>query len=174
MKNLVNKTCAFIVFALFFGHSLCLAQAQKQRSEQELEIIANQYGLGDMMPMLKNSNLLYANRADVETYFQRESKIKKRSLEFSSLMTKTQNVKTYKDFFNLLEKLPLVREEFLTSHKWTETDYQDYIKSCMKYKWRIYRSTFGGLSFYRADTKLGKEELTQGVRIDNLPKPMKE
>lgn len=169
MKKSSNKIFAAIACIMFFVQTICLGQPQKQRTDKELEGIANQYGMGDMMPLLKNSNLLYADKAYVENYFKKESEARQKTKQFNTFLAKTTNVRTYAGFFKLLDASPSMKEEFLSAHGWNEDAYQKYVKECLKYKWRIYRDEFGGLSFYRADTKIGKGE--QGQRIDSLPLP---
>ena len=173
MKKLIIKKMLLLIWVTIVCYSKGICQ-KPQLTVEELTEIAKKYDMQDRVATLKNSQLIYHDKAYAEQYFYNELKATKGKLEFTTFMSKTQNVKTYEHFFKLLDTYPSVKKGFLTSHNWNEVDYQKYIQSCMKYKWRIYRSTFGGLSFYRADTKLRKEELIQGVRIDNLPKPMKE
>jgi hypothetical protein len=173
MNNSVKKYGILLILVSWLHFVANGQERQKpQMTIEELTTIAKKYGLENMVS--QNKGLVYSDKKEVEQYFQNESKAQKSSAEFSLMMTKTKNVRTYKDYFNLLDASPLVKEQFLAAHSWNEEAYQKYVSSFAKYKWRIYRDEFGGISFYRADTKIAKEEPKQSLRIDRLPKLAKE
>jgi hypothetical protein len=169
MNNLTKKYRLLPILVVCF-HFIMIGQEPKkpQLTIAELTEIAKKYGMENQVS--KNTALIYYDRKFVEQHFQNESHAQKSSNESDKFLEKTINVRTYKDFFNLMDASPFVKEGFLKSHNWNEETYRKYVDSFSKYKWRIYRDRFGGISFYRADTKLSKEELSQGKRIDYLPK----
>ena len=165
-----KNSLLFMLLFSFYNLMYCQGNKKPQRTIEELATIAKKYGMEDMMPSLKNTTLIYDDINQVEQYFQKTYKAHQGGLEYADLMKKTINVRTQKEFFDLMDKYPLVKEGFMSAHKWDNKAYKEYVNNVSKVKWRIYRDKFGGLSFYRADTEVDKEELSQGYRIDNLPK----
>lgn len=169
MKNLIKKCSLLFIFILCFQYIvICQNQQKPQRTFEELTEMAKKYGMENKIQ--KKSALMYVDKNYLEEYFQKESKAQKSSSESDAFLTKTANVKTYKDFFDLLNTSPIMKEAFLKSHNWNENEYQKYVDSFSKYKWRIYRNLGGGVAFFRADTKISTSELKNGKRIDRLPK----
>lgn len=171
MNTLFKKSSLlFVLLFSIYGITFCQERKKPQRTVEELTKIAKKYGMESMMPLLKNTTLIYDDISQVEAYFQKESTPYKMNLEYNEFSQKTINVRTHKDYFDLMDKYPLMKKGFMSAHKWDDKAYKEYVNNISKIKWRIYRDKFGSLSFYKADSKVTKSELSQGQRIDNLAK----
>lgn len=135
---------------------------------QDIKSIAKKYDLQDSVSD-RYKFLIYVNKNDIEGYFDDMAKVVKQRKTYNNYYSETSKIRDYKDYILLLEKYPEVKKDIIKSHG-SEIQYNRYIKSALKYNWRIYRNQNGGLSFYRADTDIDKSELNRGRRIDNLPK----
>ena len=167
--NNTSKLSLSIVFTLaFYVISYCQNNSKQQFSMAELTEIAKKYNMENTVQ--KNTGLMYLDKNKVEEHFQSESKAQIVASETNTFLQKTINVRTAKNYFDLLNTYPIVKAEFLKSHNWTEKNYNDYVATFLKYNWRIYRNSNGGVAFYRADTKVSTSELRNGKRIDSLPK----
>jgi hypothetical protein len=170
--NISLKKNGLLLTIILSIYSVSYSQERRkpQRTVIELTEIAKKYGMEAMVPALKNSTLLYDDMSQVEQYFQKQSIPYKMNLEYIEFSQKTGNIRTQKEYFDLMDKYPLMKKGFMEAHKWDIKAYNEYVNNVAKVKWRIYRDKFGGVSFYKADTKVAKSELSDGQRIDNLPK----
>ncbi|MDZ7876048.1 MAG: hypothetical protein U5L45_00175 [Saprospiraceae bacterium] len=171
MNNSFKKSSLLLIlFFSLYSVIYCQERRKPQRTVEDLAKIATKHGMQDMMPSLKNTTLLYDDIAKVEQYFETTSTSRKMGLQYNEFKKKAANIRTHKEYFDLMEKYPLVKNAFMVAHKWDDKSYAEYVNKVAKYKWRIYVDKSGSLSFYKGDAKITKAELAQGRRIDNLPR----
>ncbi len=139
------------------------------RTVEEAKQMAKKYDLEDSVSFTNNNILLFLTKEKAEKYLHNLSKAIKKRNEFDTFLNKTQYVKSYSDYFNLINSLPSVKKGWVDGFG-SEKKYNDYVKETLKSNWRIYRTAKGELKFFKADTKITQSELKSGVRIDTLPK----
>ena len=178
MKN-SNKYLNIIM--LIFLPILSYSQDSPKQKEPKLKQLwtlaqvkemAKKYNLQDSVVLKKYNFLLYTKKRSVEKYFQKEAKEIQIREEFKTYLSKTKNVRTYKDYENLLNSFPNVKQAIAQSQG-GEVAFDKYLKESSKYTWRIYRNKDGGLGFYYANEAIDEEEANYAKRcqrIDNLPK----
>lgn len=136
---------------------------------EQIKEIAKKYGMEDYVSSTKNTALFYDNKEDIEKYFQEESITLRANKEFEECAEKTKYVRTYDDYLKLIEKYPTIKAQVEKVHGGKEA-FAQYSALAKKEKWRIYRNKIGGLSFQNAALPIEKNELSWGVRVDNLTK----
>jgi hypothetical protein len=172
MKKSLNQFC--ILFILLISSFLAEAQKIAQKPKQlwtieQVKEMAKKYNLQDSITSTKRFFLIYVNKDDIEKYLREESKAIRAKAELYTYLEKTKYVRTFDDDVNLINSLPTVRETIVAS-RGGEFKHQLYIRDARKFKWRIYRSEKGALSFERADEPISEDELKWGKRLDTLPK----
>jgi hypothetical protein len=139
------------------------------RTVEEAKQMAKKFNLEDSVSFKKNNILLFLPKEKAEKYLLSMSEGIKRNNEFNIFLNKTQYVKSYSDYFKLINSMPNVRKGWVDGFG-SEKKYNDYIKETLKNNWRIYRTAKGELKFFRSDTKISQVELNLGKRLDTLPK----
>ena len=103
------------------------------------------------------------------TYFKQENEAILTKKELRIFYEKTNYVRTYSDYYNLVESLPRVKN-FVVKNLGGKAEYIKQKEIVVKKDWRIYRSKNGGLHFIEKETKILDKEKQLGQRIDTLPK----
>ncbi len=159
---------------ILFFTSLNFINSQNKVSKkiwtvQQVKEMAKPYNLQDSVSETKNNLLLYMTKSEIVSYFNREVKYREFYKAYTYYREKSKSVRTYSDYFNLLDQVPLIKEDVIKSHG-GEDNYAKFKQDALKYQWRIYKDTNQDLRFIRADTKVTPNELKIGTRVDNLPK----
>ncbi len=153
--------------------TLTTVKGQKRYPEdlwtvEEVKKMAEKYNLQDSVSATKNTMLLSSTKEQIDQYFQKLYKFRNETNEYNSFKEKTKFVRTYDDYFKLVESMPLIKADMIQGIGGVEK-YTIYKKDAAKHKWRIYRSIKGELNFVKAEINISEREKKLGQRIDNLP-----
>ncbi len=168
-KNIKTIGITFIVLLIFVT-----AKGQKRYPEdlwtvEQVKQMAAKYNLQDSISATKNTLLLTMKKEEIEQYFQKVDKFRQETIVYKSFQAKTKLVRSYEDYFKLVESMPLIKDDVVQNLGGTEK-YERYKKEVSKDKWRIYRDQAGNLRFFKASTVIKPAELKMGQRLDNLQK----
>ena len=169
MKKISILICiAALIFKCTFAFSQTIKRSQLWTIE-EVQQIAQTYKFPITISNTQNNLLLYMSKPEIDAYFKRQVKNLEIGKENAVMMQKTELVKNMSDYINLIESLPLVKEQMVKAYGGIEKYNEHVLKSC-KYDWRIYRDKKGALYFYRSENEISESELAKGQRIDDLQK----
>lgn len=169
----MKKTTYIIIGLLFSVITSVYSQfrdSDKKSTMQEVRQIADKYNLQDFeISETKNNLLLFMSKEQINNYFKKVVQYRELVNAYASFKEKNQQVRTYSDYFALLDQIPIVKKDVVYVSG-GEEKYAKFQQDVLKSNWRIYRSLNGDLYFFKADTKIVPNETKVGKRIDNLPR----
>jgi hypothetical protein len=144
---------------------------------EELKVIAKPYSnVQDLLYYRKeNGNyngLLFRTKDEIITYFERESKVRKRVEESKDFFKNTANIRSVKDYFELLDCHPNVKKNIAASLLKNNSSFEEYKKDLTSITYHIYRANDGSVHFIlpEEEKEENRPDLKEKKRIDNLPK----
>ncbi len=135
----------------------------------QVKQIAKKYGFEDSVTSPRFRFLLYLDKVKLEKHLKTNGENLKKNKEWSDYLTRTKFVRTFEDHAKLVDAYPTVRAALVKAYE-GEDKYKLYLLSAQKYKWRIYCTPKGSLTFFRADEPISSKEAGRGMRIDTLPR----
>lgn len=163
--KIILKISISILFLSIVG----IVQGQENVSKiAYVKNMAKKYGLQDKLQ--KNEVAFLSNKPEkmVNNYLEQRYAFEQRELTVKKFRAKTLYVRSMKDYFQLIEKDPVIRKIEVNIHG-GEKLYLEYYREMVHYQYRIYRNPNGALAFFKTETPKNSEELGFGQRIDNLP-----
>ena len=162
-----------ISISILFLSIVVIVHGQENVSKiAQVKNMAKKYGLQDKLH--QNELVFLSNKPEkmVNNYLEQRYAFEQRELAVKKFREKTLYVRSMKDYFELIEKDPVIRKIEVKIHG-GEKLYQEYYREMVHYQYRIYRNLNGALAFFKNETPKNSEELEFGQRIDNLS-PAKE
>lgn len=167
----ISQLSTIILLIGFNYHATSQAKLPPRKwTVEQVKKMATPYGMQDSISETKNVLLLSMDKAFIQSYFKRQVDHKENTKQTNAYLTETANVRTYRDYVNVLKKHSSIRAAILKNRGITEQEQDKLDYEAMKINWRIYRNKSGGLYLERADKPVTEGELKFGKRIDNLPK----
>lgn len=169
----MNKIIKIIGISILVVFTCTYANSQKKYQDDiwtvaQVKKMAEKYNLQDEVSETENTMLLIMSREQIEQYFKKVYQIKKETNDYKTFLEKTKLVRSYRDYFTLVNSLPYVKKEMVESAGGIDK-FEAYQKKVEKQNWRIYRHRTGNLTFVEANTPVKATESQVGQRLDNLP-----
>ena len=165
MKIIVKISIIILLFCSPF-----IAKGQPNVSKEQVRNMAKKYGLQDKLQEKEMALLSNQPEKMVSDYLKKRYDFEVREQIVKKFREKTLYVRSMRDYFELIEKNPTVRQIEINIHG-GEKSYKEYFEEMIKYQYRIYRRTNGALAFLKKESPKSAEESQFGQRIDNLPLP---
>ena len=162
MKIIVKISIVILLFSSPF-----IAKGQTNVNKEQVRSMAKKYGLHDKLQEKEISFLNGKPEKMVNNYLKKRYDYQVREEIIKKFRKETLYVRSMKDYFELIEKNPTVRQIEVNIHG-GENSYKEYYKEMIKYQYRIYRDSNGALAFLKKESPKRTEESQFGQRIDNL------
>ena len=162
MKRFLHVLIILLMFSSPF-----IAKGQTNVNREQVVSMVKKHGLQDKFQEKDISFLIGKPEKMVNNYLSKRYDYEVRMDVIKKFKEKTLYVRSMKDYFELVEGNPTVRQIEVNIHG-GENSYKEYYKEMIKYQYRIYRRTNGALAFLKKESPKRTDESQFGQRIDNL------
>jgi hypothetical protein len=167
--KIILKVSIILLLASFAFIAKGQSSSNKLQTVEQVKNLAKKYGLQDKLQESEFTFLKNKSENTVNDYLKTRYTFELREEAVKKFRAKTLYVRTMKDYFELIEKDPTIREIEVKIYGGEEA-YKNYFHEMIKYQYRIYRDTNGALSFFKKESPFRAQESISGTRIDNLAK----